>query len=153
MNIHRHYAVQRFPGTLPEAWAFFSDPRNLPRITPPWLFFEVLSVLPARMHPGLLIEYQVRPLWGVPVKWETEIIHVAEPFLFIDEQRRGPYRIWRHEHRFRAVDGGVEKEDEVRYRLPGGPIGRLAQRLLVRKRVEAIFDYRREAVERIFGKR
>jgi ligand-binding SRPBCC domain-containing protein len=72
---------------------------------------------------------------------------------FVDEQRSGPYRIWHHEHRFRAVDGGVEMEDEVRYRLPGGPFGRLAQRLLVRKRLEEIFDHRREAVERIFGKR
>ncbi|MBP2678566.1 MAG: hypothetical protein H6Q82_1631 [Deltaproteobacteria bacterium] len=153
MKTYRHHAVQRFPGTLQDAWAFFSDPRNLPRITPPWLSFEVLSELPARMHPGLLIEYRVRPLWGVPVKWVTEITRVAEPFLFVDEQRRGPYRHWRHEHRFRAVDGGVEMEDEVIYRLPGGPFGRLAQRLLVRKRVEAIFEYRRQAVERIFGKR
>jgi ligand-binding SRPBCC domain-containing protein len=104
MKTCRHHAVQRFPGTLQDAWAFFSDPRNLPRITPPWLSFEVLSELPARMHPGLLIEYRVRPLWGVPVKWVTEITRVAEPFLFVDEQRRGPYRHWRHEHRFRAVE-------------------------------------------------
>lgn len=153
MTAHRHHAVQRFPGTLAGAWDFFSDPRNLPRITPPWLSLEVLSALPERMHPGLRIEYRVRPLWGVPVNWLTEITRVEEPFLFVDEQRRGPYRLWRHEHRFRAADGGVEMEDEVLYRLPGGPFGILAQRLLVGKRVEEIFEYRREMVERIFGKR
>lgn len=152
MMPHRFHSVQRFPAPLPEAWAFFSDPRNLPRITPPWLSFEVLSELPEKMYPGLLIEYRVRPLWGIPVGWLSEITHVVEPFLFVDEQRFGPYRLWHHQHRFRAIEGGVEMEDEVHYLLPGGPFGRVAQRLLVRGRLEEIFASRREAVGRIFGR-
>jgi ligand-binding SRPBCC domain-containing protein len=152
MMAHRFHSVQRIPGLLPEAWAFFSNPRNLPRITPPWLSFEVLSEPPEKMYPGLLIEYRVRPLWGVPVGWMTEITHLVEPSLFVDEQRFGPYRLWHHQHRFRAIEGGVEMEDEVRYLLPGGAFGRAAQRFLVRDRLEEIFAFRREAVERIFGK-
>jgi len=152
MIAHRLHAVQRFPASLAEAWGFFSAPRNLQKITPPWLSFEVLSDPPERITPGLLIEYRVRPLWGVPVRWLTEITHVVEPSLFVDEQRYGPYRLWHHQHRFRAIGGGVEMEDEVHYWLPGGPFGRAGHRLLVRRRLAEIFDYRREAVERIFGR-
>jgi ligand-binding SRPBCC domain-containing protein len=103
------------------------------------------------MYPGLLIEYRVRPLWGIPVRWLTEVTHVVEPSLFVDEQRLGPYRLWHHQHRFRAVPGGVEMEDEVHYVLPGGPVGAAAHACLVRRRLEEIFSYRRAAAERIFG--
>ena len=151
MKAHRIRAAQFLPVAPAEAWAFFSNPRNLPRITPPWLSFEVLSDPPDRMYPGLLIEYRVRPLWGIPLRWLTEITHVVEPCLFVDEPRLGPYRFWHHQHRFRAAGGGVEMEDEVHYLLPGGPAGRVAHALLVRRRLEEIFRYRRAAVERIFG--
>jgi len=153
MTPHRIRYSQFIPVPLEDAWDFFSDPRNLPRITPRWMSFEILSDPPGRMYPGLLIEYRVRPLWGIPLRWLTEITHVVEPFLFVDEQRFGPYRLWHHQHRFRAVAGGVEMEDEVHYLLRGGPFGRAAQRYLVRPRLEEIFRYRRAAVERIFGER
>ena len=153
MTPHRIRSVQFIPVPQEEAWDFFSDPRNLPRIIPPWLTFEILSDPPGRMYPGLLIEYRVRPLWGIPLRWLTEITHVVEPFLFVDEQRCGPYRLWHHRHRFRVVGGGVEMEDEVHYQLRGGPFGRVAQRRLVRRRLAEIFDYRRTEVERIFGGR
>jgi len=153
MKPHRIRSSQFIPVPLEEAWDFFSDPRNLPRITPPWLSFEILSDPPERMYPGLMIEYRVRPLWGVPMGWLTEITHVLEPVLFVDEQRSGPYRLWHHQHRFRAVVGGVEMEDEVHYLLPGGPVGWVAQRLLVHRRLEEVFAYRRQAVERMFGVR
>jgi len=153
MTPHRIRSTQFIPVPPEEAWDFFSDPRNLPRITPPWLSFELLSDPPGRMYPGLLIEYRVRPLWGIPLRWLTEITHVVEPLLFVDEQRFGPYRFWHHQHRFRAAGGGVEMEDEVHYLLRGGPLGRVVQRYLVHRRLEEIFDYRRAAVERIFGSR
>lgn len=153
MKPHTIRSVQFIPVALEQAWDFFSDPRNLPRITPPWLSFEILSDPPGRMYPGLRIEYRVRPLWGIPLRWRTEITHVVEPVYFVDEQLRGPYRLWRHQHRFRAVGGGVEMEDEVHYLLRWGPLGRVAQRWMVRPRLEEIFEYRRAAVDRIFGVR
>jgi ligand-binding SRPBCC domain-containing protein len=153
MTPHRIRYSQFIPVPPEEAWDFFSDPRNLPRITPQWMSFELLSDPPERMYPGLLIEYRVRPLWGIPLRWLTEITHVVEPFLFVDEQRFGPYRLWHHQHRFRAVAGGVEMEDDVHYLLRGGPFGRVAQRYLVRPRLEEIFRFRRAAVERIFRER
>ena len=117
--------VQRLPISVPEAWSFFSDPRNLPRITPPSLGLEVTSDLPGKMYPGMIVTYRVRPIPGVPVDWVTEITHVREPSLFVDEQRFGPYRFWHHEHHFREVEGGVEMVDLVLYALPLGGIGRV----------------------------
>jgi len=143
--------VQRLPISLPEAWSFFSDPRNLPRITPPSLGLEVTSDLPGVMYPGMIITYRVRPIPWVSVGWVTEITHVREPVLFVDEQRFGPYRFWHHEHHFREVEGGVEMEDIVHYALPFGTIGRVFGGPLVRRRLEQIFSFRRRFLVREFG--
>jgi len=143
--------VQRLPISLPEAWTFFSDPRNLPRITPPSLGLEVTSDLPGKMYPGMIITYNVRPIPWVRVGWVTEITHVREPSLFVDEQRFGPYRFWHHQHHFREVEGGVEMEDLVHYALPLGTIGRVFGALLVRRRLVEIFAFRRRFLEREFG--
>jgi len=143
--------VQRLPISLPEAWRFFSDPRNLPRITPPSLGLEVTSDFPGEMYPGMILTYRVRPIPWVPVGWVTEITHVREPFLFVDEQRFGPYRFWHHEHHFREVPGGVEMEDIVHYALPFGTIGKVFGGPLVRRRLEQIFAFRRRFLAREFG--
>ena len=143
--------VQRLPISLPEAWSFFSDPRNLPRITPPSLGLEVTSDLPGVMYPGMIITYRVRPIQWISVGWVTEITHVREPDLFVDEQRFGPYRFWHHEHHFREVEGGVEMEDIVHYALPLGTIGRVVGGPLVRRRLEQIFSFRRRFLAREFG--
>ena len=143
--------VQRLPISLPEAWRFFSDPRNLPRITPPSLGLEVTSDLPGEMYPGMIITYLVRPIPWVPVGWVTEITHVREPSLFVDEQRFGPYRFWHHEHHFREVEGGVEMEDIVHYALPFGKIGAIFGGSFVRRRLAEIFAFRRRFLEREFG--
>ena len=143
--------VQRLPISLPEAWSFFSDPRNLPRITPPSLGLEVTSDLPGVMYPGMIITYRVRPIPWISVGWVTEITHVREPVLFVDEQRFGPYRFWHHEHHFREVEGGVEMEDIVHYALPFGTIGRVFGGPLVRRRLEQIFSFRRRFLVREFG--
>ena len=156
MSVHRFEARQLLPIGLDEAWAFFSDPRNLARITPPEMGFEVTSPLPERMHPGLIIGHRVRPLLGIPVTWITEISHLVEGELFVDEQRFGPYHFWQHQHHFRPLgDGaaadGVEIGDVVHYALPFGPLGDVLNTLLVRDRVRAIFDYRRGVLEERFG--
>jgi ligand-binding SRPBCC domain-containing protein len=130
---------------LAGAWGFFSDPRNLPLITPPGLGFRITCELPARIHPGLLVTYRLSPLPFLSVAWLTEITHMVEPTLFVDEQRAGPYRFWHHQHHFREVAGGVEMRDIVTYALPLGAPGRLAAPL-VRRRLDGIFDFREETI-------
>jgi ligand-binding SRPBCC domain-containing protein len=149
MKLHVMEATQNLPVSPAEAWDFFSNAGNLARITPPSLGFEVVSELPTRMYAGMIIQYRVRPLLGVPVRWVTEITHVDEPRLFVDEQRFGPYRFWHHQHHFREIPGGVEARDIVHYALPPG--GGAARRLMVEPRLKEIFDYRRQVLERTFG--
>jgi ligand-binding SRPBCC domain-containing protein len=151
MPIHTLEQSQTVPASLQACWDFFSDPRNLARITPPELGFEVTSPLPSRMHPGLMIQYRVRPLFGIPLTWLTEITHVDEPHSFVDEQRIGPYRIWHHEHRFTdAGNGTVTMHDKVTYVLPFGPIGNLIHPLIVQPQLRRIFTFRTQAVQRLF---
>lgn len=149
MKLHVLEREQRLPIGIGEAWEFFSDAANLARITPPDMGFRVTSPPRGRMHAGMIITYVVRPLAGVPVTWVTEITHVDEPRLFVDEQRFGPYRFWHHQHHFREVDGGVEVRDVVHYALPPG--GGLLRRVLVEPRLNEIFDHRRRILEERFG--
>ena len=149
MKLHLLEALQNLPISIGEAWEFFSDPHNLARITPPSLGFEVTRAPAERMYAGMIITYRVRPLFGVPVSWVTEITHVDEPRLFVDEQRFGPYRFWHHQHLFREIEGGVEMRDRVHYALPPG--AGAARRLLGAPRLREIFDHRREVLERTFG--
>ena len=151
MSLHRMADIQRLPISVEEAWDFFSDPRNLAVITPPDMGFEIQNELPARMHPGLIIKYKVRPLFNVPMTWVTEITHVVEPNLFVDEQRFGPYKFWHHQHHFREIPGGIEMRDIVHYDVGFGPLGDIANLLIVKPRVRAIFDFRRRVLEQRFG--
>jgi ligand-binding SRPBCC domain-containing protein len=143
---------QVIPTDLQTCWNFFSSPRNLKTITPDYMGFEVLVELPEKMYSGLMIEYRVKPLLGIPLKWITEITHVDELKFFVDEQRKGPYKIWHHEHHFREIQGGVEMIDIVSYELPFGLIGNLVHPILVKQKLKEIFDYRFKKVEEIFGK-
>jgi ligand-binding SRPBCC domain-containing protein len=151
MKIYQLERVQRLPIGVEEAWDFFSDPHNLPRITPPFMRFEITSSVPPRMYTGMIVTYKVRPVLGVPVDWVTEITHVQAPELFVDEQRFGPYRFWHHQHLFREIEGGVETRDIVHYALPLDPAGRLVQRWMVGPQLETIFEFRRTTLERMFG--
>lgn len=152
MKLHRLHRRQRLPVSPEEAWAFFSDPQNLPLITPPWLDFQLTSAVPERMHPGMILTYTIRPFLGLKVRWVTEITHVDTPHFFVDEQRFGPYRFWHHQHHFREAKGGVEVEDVVHYALPFGPLGTFAHRLTVGGQLERIFSYRCEILEQRFGR-
>jgi ligand-binding SRPBCC domain-containing protein len=149
MKLHVLETVQKLPVPPERAWEFFSNAGNLEKITPPSLGFQVTSPLPERMYAGMIITYRVRPLLGVPVSWVTEITHVDEPHLFVDEQRFGPYRFWHHQHLFRPIDGGVEARDIVHYALPPG--GGVARKWLVAPRLDEIFTYRRRVLEETFG--
>lgn len=152
MRLYTLRAEQRLPVTLEQAWDFFSDASNLPRITPPSLGFVVTSELPSRMYPGMIATYTIRPFPGVRATWVTEITHVVEGSLFVDEQRFGPYRFWHHQHHFLEIPGGVEMRDIVHYALPLEPAGRLVRRWMVGPQLEGIFRFRREFLEREFGR-
>lgn len=162
MKTYTLHRVQAVPTPLDETFEFFSRPENLGRITPPWLSFRMVSE-DADMREGLIIEYRVSPL-GFPRKWLSEITAYDPPHRFVDEQRQGPYALWHHEHTFRALDGesadggaadgraaGTEVTDTVTYALPFGPLGRLAQGLLVRRQLESIFRYRAERLPELLG--
>lgn len=153
MSIHTLHVRQTIRATLDQAWDFFSNPRNLALITPPDMGFEVRTPdLPSRIHAGMMIAYRVRPLFGLPVTWLTEITQVRDGEYFVDEQRVGPYAVWHHEHHFHALDGGrVEIEDRVTYRLPFQPFGELAHGLLVKPQLDKIFAFRERAVRERFG--
>ena len=143
----REYVLERtqvVPFELEEAFAFFADARNLERITPPWLRFQIVEA-PEQLEPGARLRYRLR-LFGVPIRWRTEIVEWTPPRGFVDRQRRGPFLLGEHAHRLRAVEGGTEIYDHVRYRLFLGPLGDVIRSLLVRGWVEGIFDYRAEAV-------
>lgn len=138
------------PRPLSEVFPFFADARNLQRITPPWLSFEVLTPAPIEMRPGTRIDYRLR-VHGVPLRWQSEITAWEPPYRFVDEQRRGPYRLWHHEHTFREQNGGTLCGDVVQYASRGGPLRPLIEALFVRRDVDRIFRYRREVLEREFG--
>lgn len=149
--IHLLEQTQTVHASPDECWAFFSDPRNLSRITPPELDFQIISRLPEKMHQGMMIEYRVRPLFGIQLPWLTEITTVREPFYFVDEQRLGPYRLWHHEHLFTPLpDGTVSMTDRVHYILPFAPFSEIIHPLLVAPQLRRIFDYRRAAISSLF---
>lgn len=142
-RLERH---QRLPGAPEAVFPFFADALNLERITPPWLGFRVLVPGAIEMGPSTLIEYRLR-LHRVPVRWLTRIEVWEPPHRFVDAQVHGPYRSWRHEHTFTAApEGGTLMRDRVDYELPLGPLGGAAHALFVRRDLERIFDYRRDAV-------
>lgn len=149
MKLYRLRFVQNLPIQMKEAWSFFSDPRNLPLITPPWLNLSITSEVPERIYAGLIITYRTKPLLGIPVTWVTEITHVNEPYYFVDEQRFGPYKFWHHQHIFSELKLGVEIQDIIHYALPLGPLGNIINTFIVKGKLSNIFAFRRSALERL----
>jgi ligand-binding SRPBCC domain-containing protein len=131
---------------IADVFAFFSDARNLNLITPEWIRFRIQTPMPVVMKSGLLLDYSLQ-FRGIPVRWQSEITVWDPPHRFVDEQRKGPYRRWVHEHLFQEKDGGTEVVDRVDYAVPGG---RLVHRLFVKGDVTSIFRYRRRKLTEIF---
>ena len=142
--------TQFIPASMTECWDYFSSPGNLKEITPPGMGFNIKTDLPAKMYEGMMIEYKVTPLLGIPMTWITEIKAVKEGQFFIDEQRKGPYAIWHHEHHFKEVDGGVEMTDIVSYEVPFGILGKLVHPIIMKPKLDQIFKYRTKKVDEIF---
>lgn len=149
--MYQYITKQELPITMEEAWVFLSDPKNLKRITPSYMGFDILSGADRSMFPGQIIQYRLTPLLGIPFRWVTEITHVEEGSYFVDEQRFGPYTFWHHKHFIYSTENGVVMEDIVDYKLPLGFLGRFAHLLFVRFKVKQIFNYREKALEQIFN--
>ncbi len=146
------HAEQLVPRPLAEVFEFFSRAENLEQLTPKWLNFRILSVEPVPVRKGTLMRYSLR--WRIfPIRWTSEVIEWEPPYRFVDVQRKGPYKLWHHEHRFVAESNGTGITDEVRYLLPLGVFGSMAHKLKVKKDVETIFAYRTEVVNRLFGEK
>lgn len=137
------------PRPRAEVFPFFADAGNLERITPSWLSFSIVTPQPIVMTPGALIEYRLK-IRGIPVRWTTKITVWEPPFRFVDEQLKGPYRKWRHEHIFEEHPQGTRAIDLVDYVAPGGW---LIEKFFVRPDVERIFACRQRVLAEVFASR
>ncbi len=151
MKIYSLQIQQNIPIPIDQAWDFISDPRNLPKITPPDMRFAITSDVPSKIYPGLIITYKVSPLLHIPLNWVTEITHVDEGRYFVDEQRFGPYRFWHHQHFLQPQSDNITSmRDIVHYALYFDPFSRCIHRYLVQKRLNEIFSYRKNTLKRLF---
>ncbi|MDC0486441.1 SRPBCC family protein [Flavobacteriaceae bacterium] len=151
MKLYRLETVQNLPISQKEAWDFLSDPKNLKRITPEYMGFEILSGASDKMYAGQIIHYIVTPVMSIPTKWVTEITHVDEGKYFVDEQRFGPYALWHHKHFIKPIHKGVEMIDIIDYKIPFGILGQLVHPIIVAPKLKEIFEFRKHALNEMFG--
>ena len=152
MKIYRFQKKQKLPITLDQAWAFLCNPANLSKLTPPEMNMKIISGAEKQMYAGQVIQYSVTPLPGFKTKWVSEITQFQDKKYFIDLQLYGPYAFWHHKHFIKEIDGGVEMEDIIDYKVPFGLLGQLVHPILVKPKLESIFKYRTKQLETIFGK-
>ncbi|WP_445457840.1 SRPBCC family protein [Flavobacterium sp. HNIBRBA15423] len=151
MKIYTLNSKQNLPISIDDAWEFLSNPKNLKTITPDYMGFNILSGADKPMFSGQIIQYIVTPIFGIPTKWVTEITHVHDKKYFVDEQRFGPYSLWHHKHFLKEIPNGVEMEDIIDYKIPMGILGQLVHPILVKPKLNEIFDYRRRKLIALFG--
>ena len=152
MPVYTLETTQKIRASLSEVWEFISSPKNLKKITPGYMGFDVTSRnLPDKMYPGMIISYKVSPLFGIKMTWVTEISMVREFEYFVDEQRIGPYKLWHHQHHVATIEGGVLMTDIVNYAPPFGFLGSIANAIVIRRQLKEIFDFRRKKLEEMFG--
>ena len=133
-------------------WEFIANPRNLKTITPDYMGFDITSEeVPEVMYEGMIISYKVSPFFNIKNDWVTEITRIRENEFFVDEQRIGPYVFWHHQHFFKQTDQGIDMRDKVTYSLPFGVLGAICHSLFIRKKLEDIFNYRKEAIEKLLS--
>ncbi len=152
MAFYQFNKQQKINCSIDEIWEFISSPGNLKEITPDYMGFDIMTNnLPEKMYPGMIISYKVSPLLGIKMTWVTEITQLVEKKYFVDEQRVGPYSIWHHQHIIEPIKNGVLMTDIVSYAPPLGFLGALANSLLIKNKLNEIFDYRTQAVEKRYG--
>ena len=141
---------QFLPISTEEAWAFFATPKNLDQITPVDVRFKIIGDVPEKMYKGAIITYKIKPILNISFDWITEITLLEEYKCFVDEQRKGPYKLWRHEHHFEKLDGGIMMTDILSYDIGKSALGWLAGKLFVHKKIQEIFKYRYQKLELLF---
>lgn len=157
MEFKRHAGIYTFTheqllrSSPKDVWAFFSDPGNLAKLSPEEIHFRITSPPQTKAYPGQIITYRIALFPWARFNWVTEITQVTEERYFIDEQRFGPYAMWHHEHIFEPHQEGVLMKDKISFKLPLGPLGHLAFRLFVRKKLLAIFTYRAHTAASLFS--
>lgn len=151
MKIYTVHKKQQLPITIDEAWNFLSNPRNLKIITPSFMSFDIISGAEKPMFAGQIIQYLVTPILGIKTKWVSEITHFEEKKYFVDVQLYGPYALWHHKHFIHEIDGGVELEDIIDYKVPLGILGQMVHPFLVKPKLDEIFQYRQQKMSELFG--
>ena len=153
MAFFQFYNHQKVKASIDEIWEFISSPKNLKEITPDYMGFDIMKSLQSsdKMYEGMIIGYKVSPLLGIKTTWVTEITCIRDKEYFIDEQRIGPYSMWHHQHIIEPIENGVLMTDIVSYQPPFGFIGAIANKLVIRSKINEIFVYRTKALEDKFG--
>jgi ligand-binding SRPBCC domain-containing protein len=152
MGYYTKTAEQKIPASIETIWEFMSSPKNLKKITPAYMGFDIISPnANDPIYPGMIITYKVSPLLGIKMDWVTEITHVKEGIFFVDEQRLGPYSMWHHQHHIEAIPGGVLMRDIVTYIPPMWLLGDIANSIMIKSKLNEIFKHRFDAVEQLFG--
>jgi ligand-binding SRPBCC domain-containing protein len=152
MKIYTLHKTQKLPISPEKAWKFLSNPRNLKIITPDYMSFNIVSPIDRPLYTGQIIQYIVTPLLGIKTKWVSEITHIEDKKYFVDEQMYGPYSLWHHKHFIKEIEGGVEMEDIIDYKVPLGILGQIMHPILVKPKLEEIFSYRQKKLIELFGK-
>ena len=151
MKIYSLQTTQSLSISPEQAWDFFSKPENLSELTPPDMDFKIISDPEKEMFPGQIITYKIGVLPGIKRTWVTEIKNVEVMKSFIDEQRFGPYKFWYHKHSFEKNGSGIVMKDNIQYAVPFGLIGRVLHKLFIRNKLEKIFKYRFDYLNRKFN--
>ena len=149
--IYKLYREQQLQCTLEKAWEFFSSPDNLPSIAPEEMDFTVLTKISDDIFDGMQIDYRLKPLFGIPILWKSEVRELKRRRCFVDFQLKGPYRMWHHHHEFIENGEGVLMIDRLKYEMPFGVLGRMVHKILVRQKLEFIFENRRKIIAQIFN--
>lgn len=152
MAFYQFYREQKIPASIEQVWDFISSPANLKEITPDSMGFDITTKhLEDKMYAGMIISYTVKPLLNIPTLWVTEITQVKEKAFFIDEQRVGPYKIWHHQHHIEEIPGGTLMKDIISYSPPFGFLGKIANSLVIKGKLNEIFEYREKALIKRYG--
>jgi len=148
MPVYQFYREQKLKTSVDEIWKFISSPKNLKEITPDYMGFQITTDhLDDEMYPGMIISYKVSPVLGIKMTWVTEITHVEDRDFFVDEQRKGPYKMWHHEHKIIPTKDGVIMTDLITYEPPFGFLGAIANKLFIAKQLNEIFTYRKKVLD------